>query len=82
MPYADGCKGCGKPCDGTRCDDCRLAHNEVEAKRRAAKRESGTCLFGGCTKPVAKSKASGGKRVNRSARYCKEHLAYYALRGT
>lgn len=85
MPYAAGtCRGCGgEPEEGSvRCAACKAARREREALARAAKRRSGTCLFGGCQKPVAGSKLlnAGQKRVREPASYCKEHLEYYAVR--
>jgi hypothetical protein len=81
MPYAAGtCRGCGTECDGTRCDDCNAERRVEEAARRAARRKAGVCLV--CARPVAPTKlqAAGTKRVKEPARYCREHLAYYAAR--
>jgi hypothetical protein len=81
MPYAPGtCRGCGKVCDGVRCAACKAERRKEEAARSAYRRAHGLCLV--CAQPVAPTKlqAGGTKRVKEPARYCREHLAYYAAR--
>jgi hypothetical protein len=81
MPYTSGtCRGCGTECDGVRCEPCKTKRRTEEAAKRAARRKAGECLV--CARPVALTKlqAAGTKRVKEPARYCREHLAYYAAR--
>jgi hypothetical protein len=85
MPYAAGCKGCGKPCDGVRCDACKAERRAEERARRENRRAHGLCLT--CGDPVAQTKLqiSGNaglqrRRLREPAAYCKRHLAYYAAR--
>ncbi len=79
MPYAVGCRGCGGPCEGPRCESCRKLRREQEAARRKERRATGRCLV--CGAAVARSKLSGGaKRIREAAAYCGEHLKYYVDR--
>jgi hypothetical protein len=95
MPYAAGtCKRCGashesngEPLSASRCRECRRARREADAALREYRRENGQCLT--CGAPVARSKlvpvggdGHGGehRREREPARYCREHLAYYAAR--
>lgn len=78
MPYADGCRGCGAPCDGNRCDSCNATRRDQERARREHRRAHGLCLT--CGEPVAKTKTVGGKRAREASVYCARHLEYYAAR--
>jgi hypothetical protein len=86
MPYADGtCRKCGRvPRENrTTCEPCGIERARIEAEQRAARRQAGVCLFGGCGAAVAPTKLAGGarrKRVKKAAKYCKKHLEYYSDR--
>jgi hypothetical protein len=82
MPYANGCRDCGRDTDGTtRCGGCREDRRQAAAATRAERRQRGACLV--CGAAVARTKSTGGanaRRVREPAAYCRAHLAYYAAR--
>jgi hypothetical protein len=82
MPYAQGCRDCGKRTPNDRCRVCLAAHRKREAKRRAVRKLAGLCLV--CGDPVARSKRIvGGKLlVKKPAAYCQTHLDYFAARAS
>ncbi|HEY3256265.1 MAG TPA: hypothetical protein VGJ91_20040 [Polyangiaceae bacterium] len=59
----------------SRCTDCAARHRKAAALKAAERRKAGKCVT--CGGKVAKIKQGGGP-----AKYCKEHLAYYAARAT
>jgi len=83
MPYAVGtCRGCGSEPElgKTRCAACAKARRQADAVKRDERRAAGLCLT--CAAPVARMKRAnaGQKLVRKPARYCAEHLRYYAAR--
>ena len=57
------CARCGgRTTGGYRCDDCREDHNASVQESRAARRQSGVCIF--CGKPACSCPAKGNSRVN------------------
>lgn len=88
MPYAPGhCRECGTRCKRSRCAPCASARAIAATEERARRIKAGQCLFGSCREPVSQTKqvptgigASETKRVRRAARYCRQHLDYYAAR--
>lgn len=43
MPYAEGCKGCGSPCDATRCEGCKAERRDQERARRVERKQKRQC---------------------------------------
>lgn len=71
--YPGRCKDCAEPAleDAARCDECRVAHNAREARRRKARRKAGECTVCGASAVVVDGEPLAT---------CKVHREYYRAR--